>query len=287
MFANIRGTEIFFDIDGMSLIPDGNRMALRPVLFLLHGGPGSDHSFFKSHVVAELRDTAQLVYIDHRGSGRSRACNPETCDLENNIEDVEALRQYLGLDRICLLGSSYGGMVAQGYAIRYSDRLEKLILSVTAPSYRFLEDAKRIVAERGTSEQKRVCQWLWDGNFETLEQRYEFAHAMGPLYSVTFDPEQAEATKLRSIYNIDQLNRGFGGFLREFDFTDQLPEISCPTLVLAGAHDWICPPHHSEIIAEHIPNARLKVFANSSHLIAADEPREYLATVREFLTESR
>ena len=286
MFANIRGTEIYFDVDGMSLVPDGNRMVERPVLFLLHGGPGSDHSFFKSHIVKDLRDTAQLVYIDHRGSGRSRACDPATCELENNIEDVEALRQYLGLNRICVLGSSYGGMVAQGYAISYADRLEKLILSVTAPSYRFLEDAQRIVAERGTPEQKRVCQWLWDGNFETLEQRYQFAQVMGPLYSVTFDPEKAEATKGRGLYNIDQLNRGFGGFLREFDFTDQLPAISCPTLVLAGAHDWICPPHHSKMIAEQIPGAVLKVFENSSHLIAADEPDEYLATVREFLTES-
>lgn len=286
MFARIRGTEIFFDVDGMSLVPDGNRMAERPVVFLLHGGPGSDHSFFKSTAAAELRDMAQLVYIDHRGSGRSRSCDPATCDLENNIEDVEALRQYLGLDRICVLGSSYGGMVAQGYAIRYSQHIEKLILSVTAPSHRFLDDAKRIVAERGTPDQKRVCERLWNGTFETMEQRLEFGEVMGPMYSTTFDLEKAKATRERSIYNVDQLNRGFAGFLREFDFTDELEEISCPTLVIAGAHDWICPPNHSEIIAEKIPGAVLKLFERSSHMVAADEPAEYLATVRAFLDDS-
>lgn len=286
MYANVRGAEIFFDVDGMRVAPDGDRMLERPVLFLLHGGPGSDHSFFKSNVVSQLRDTSQLVYIDHRGSGRSRPCDLETCNLENNIEDVEALRRYLGLDHICLLGSSYGGMVAQGYAIRYSRHLKKLILSVTAPSHRFLDDAKRIVNERGTPEQQRVCQRLWDANFQNLEQRLEFAEVMGPLYSTTFDPEKAKATRSRGIYNIDQLNRGFGGFLREFDFIVELHKIDCPTLVLAGAHDWICPPNHSEIIAREIPNARLKVFPHSSHLIAADEPDEYLKTVRGFLTGS-
>ena len=270
----------------MSLVPDGNRMAERPVVFLLHGGPGSDHSFFKSTAAAELRDTAQLVYIDHRGSGRSRSCDPATCDLENNIEDVDALRQYLGLDRICVLGSSYGGMVAQGYAIRYSQHIEKLILSVTAPSHRFLDDAKRIVAERGTPDQKRVCERLWNGTFETMEQRLEFGEVMGPMYSTTFDLEKAKATRERSIYNVDQLNRGFAGFLREFDFTDELEQISCPTLVIAGAHDWICPPNHSKIIAEKIPGAVLKLFEKSSHMVAADEPAEYLATVRAFLDDS-
>lgn len=283
MFANVRGTEIFFDIDGMSLVPDGNRMVERPVLFLLHGGPGSDHSFFKSNAAAELRDTAQLVYVDHRGSGRSRSCDPATCDLENNIEDVEALRQYLGLGRFCVLGSSYGGMVAQGYAIRYSQHLQKLILSVTAPSHRFLDDAKRIVAERGTPDQQRVCERLWAGSFETLEQRLEFGEVMGPMYSTTFDAEKARATRDRSIYNIGQLNRGFGGFLQEFDFTDELHRITCPTLVIAGAHDWICPPDHSRVIAEKIPGAVLRVFEHSSHMVAADEPDEYLATVRGFL----
>jgi len=54
--------------------------------------------------------------------------------------------------------------------------------------------------------------------------------------------------------------------------------------VLAGEHDWICPPSHSRILAEKIPRAHLKVFANSSHAIASDEPDAYLAATRGFLT---
>ncbi len=111
MRAKVRGTEIFFDVDGMGLVPDGDRMVQRPVVFLLHGGSGGDHSGFKTQMAA-LSDTAQFVYVDHRGSGRSSRSDPQTWTLENNIDDLDALREYLGLEKISVLGSSYGGMVA-------------------------------------------------------------------------------------------------------------------------------------------------------------------------------
>ena len=285
MKARVRGTEIYFDIDGAGLVPDGDRMVDRPVLFLLHGGPGGDHAGFKS-TVARLVDVAQLVYVAHRGSGRSAPADPATYTLEENIDDVDALRDYLGLESICLLGSSYGGMVAQGYAIRYPQRVSNLVWCATAPSHRFLDDARRIVAERGTPEQQEVCERLWAGSFESLDQVQEYYQAMGPMYSTTHDAEKAAESWGRGTRNFEQLNFGFRGFLREFDYTDQLSSIACPTLVLAGAHDWICPPNHSQEIAERIPRAHMKVFAKSAHNIAGDEPDEFLAAVRGFLTYS-
>ena len=283
MYASVRDTELYFDIDGVSLAIDGNHMVERQVLFLLHGGPGGDHISFKTQV-PELRNVAQLVYLDHRGSGRSKPADPGTYTLDENIDDLEALRSYLGLNRISILGSSYGGMVAQGYAIRYPDHVANLILVSTAPSFRFIEDAKQIVTERGTDEQKRVCQWLWDASFTNHNQLYEYYKVMGPMYATTFDPEEFDAGWERSKRNFEQLNHGFGGFLRTFDFTDALNRITCETLVIAGAHDWICPPHHSRLIADRIPRAHLKVFANSSHSVGQDEPEAFLNAVRGFLT---
>lgn len=283
MFAKVRGTELYFDVDGPGLIPAGDRMIERPVLFLLHGGPGGDHASLKTQM-GELRDAAQLVYLDHRGSGRSKPAEPTSYNLDENIQDIDALRDYLGLERISVLGLSYGGMVAQGYALRFPNRVRNLILVATAPSHRFIDDAKRIVAERGTSEQQRVCEWLWNGSFQSLNQLHEYYRVMGPLYSTTFRAEEFEAGWGRGMRNFEQLNQGFRGFLRTFDFTGQLHEIRCPTLVIAGAHDWICSPQQSQIIAERIPKAHLKIFARSAHLIAADEPREFLAAVRGFLT---
>ena len=284
MRARIRGTEIYFDVEGPGLVADGDRLSPRPPLFLLHGGPGGDHSGFRSPAVQNLSDVAQLVYVDHRGSGRSAPSDPSTYTLDENIQDVDAMREYLGFEQICVLGQSYGGMVAQGYAIAFPERVSNLILVATAPSYRFMDDAKRILHERGTPDQIRVCERLWNASFESMEQLREYYQLMSPLYSVAADPEKFENSWNRGIRSFEQLNLGFGSFLQTFDFTDDLHSIPCPTLVMAGAHDWICPPNHSEEIARRIPRAHLKIFANSSHSIAADEPAAFEAAVRGFLT---
>ncbi|MAV37151.1 MAG: prolyl aminopeptidase [Planctomycetaceae bacterium] len=284
MYASLRGTRLYFDVDGMGLVPDGDRMQPRPTLVLLHGGPGGDHSSFKTSL-NRLTDVAQLVYLDHRGSGRSAAVDAETCTLNENVEDLDALRAYLGLEKISILGSSYGGMVAQGYAIRYPDHVDRLILASTAPSFRFLQEARNLVSERGTPDQIRVCEALWNAEFTSLEQLHEYYRTMGPMYATSFDEEKFEAGWRRGIRNYAQLNSGFGGFLRDFDFTDQLATIVCPTLVLAGALDWICPPSQARSIAERIPEVRLEVFENSAHAIAQDEPEKFMELVRRFLGE--
>ncbi len=158
MKARVNGTEIYFDIEGPGLVADGPDMVDRPVVFALHGGPGGDHVSLRDSL-APLSDVAQIVYIDHRGSGRSSPADPSTYTLDQNVDDVDALRDYLGLDRITVLGVSYGGMVAQGDAIRYPDHLANLALIATAPSHRCLDYAQRHVAEHGTADQNRVCQW--------------------------------------------------------------------------------------------------------------------------------
>ena len=234
--------------------------------------------------MAELVDVAQLIYVDHRGSGRSATASTKTYTLDNNIEDLDALRSHLGLDKISILGSSYGGMVAQGYAIRFPDRVANLVLVATAPSHHFIGDARDFVAAHGTDDQRRVCEWLWNGTFETLEQLREFYRVMGPLYSTTFDVDAFEAGWERGTRNVAQLNFGFTEFLRSFDFTEDLLAVTCPTLVLGGAHDWICAPRHSHRIAELIPRAQLKIFKNSAHAIASDEPDAFYRAVSGFLT---
>lgn len=283
MQARIRDTELFIDVDGAGLVPDIDRMAERPVLFLHPGGPGGDHTGFKPSYTP-LRDVAQLVYLDPRGCGRSAPCDPASITLDNHVDDLDALREYLGLKRISLLGGSYGGMVALGYGIRYPDRLANLVLVSTAPSFRFIDDAKRIVRERGTAEQVQVCERLWAGNFESLEQVKEYYRIMSSLYSIKHDPTKFDEGWGRGQRSYVALNRGFGDYLRTYDFIDRLHEIRCPTLILAGAHDWICPPNHSYLMAERIPRSHLKMFPRSGHSIASDEPEAFLRVVSGFLT---
>lgn len=283
MRAKIRDTEIYFDIEGAGLIPDGSRMREKPVAFIIHGGPGADHTSYKP-TLSCLSDRLQLVYFDHRGQGRSLRGPKETYTLENNVEDMEALRQHLGLDKIVVLGTSYGGMVALSYAVRYPEMVESLIVIASAADSGFIAAGKENLAVRGTKEQQAIARPLWEGKFESEEQLREYFRLMMPLYSLTYNPVSSspESWK-RTILSVDAINVAFGGFLRSYNVREELQKITAPTLVIGGRHDWICPPEFSEEIVKRIPDAKLMIFENSGHLIRVDEPEGLLDAIADFI----
>ena len=286
MRAFVRDTELFFDVEGAGVVPDGPVMRQRPAAMIIHGGPGGDHSGFKP-AMSPLADTMQMVYFDHRGQGRSARGDPARYTLDENVADMEALRQHLGLGPVVSIGTSYGGMVAMAHAARHPGAVAKLVLVVTAAHGGFMPMAERFVRERGTAEQRRVCERLWAGTFEDAGQMAEYYAVMGPLYSRRHDPAAAEATRGRAIYAPAPLNRAFGpgGVLRGFDLRPELARITAPTLILAGRHDWICPPVFSEEIHRLIPGSALRIFEDSSHSIRADEPEALNAAIRAFVSD--
>ncbi len=288
MFATLRGTRLYFDIDGAGLVPDGGAMRQRPVAMLVHGGPGGDHTGFKPSM-SPLAERMQLVYFDHRGHGRSDPADPATYTLDENVEDMEALRRHLGLGPIVSIGTSYGGMVAMAHAARYPDAVSHLLLIVTAAHGGFIPRAQQILQERGTAMQRRVCEMLWDGGFRTADEMRRYYDVMGPLYARRHDPVAAEVGRHRATYAPEPLNRAFGpaGFLRFFDLRGELGRITAPTLILAGRHDWICPPEFSEEIHRLIPGSDLRVFEESSHSIRVDEPQAMLDAMVGFVVYRR
>lgn len=295
MKAKIRSTELYFDVSGAQFRPNKNGLLEeKPVLFLLHGGPGGNHIHFKFDSM-ELEKVAQLVFIDQRGCGMSKKTKASDYTLENNIEDIEALRKHLGLKKISLLGISYGGIVAQGYAIKYSKYLENLILVVTSPSHHFIDDAKAFLNKHGTELQRAICdRLLWPGNVRTKKDVSQYLKALDPLYFYS-KPRRRKIVvrdKNKKIMKIDYLspavlNKGFSTFLRDFNFIPKLKKIHCPTLVLAGKHDWICSARQSIVIANNIKNAKLKIFSKCGHAITYDAKPRYLKAVSEFLLSNK
>src|SRR5262245_64120012 len=130
MRAPVNGVRLFFDVEGASLVPDGPSMREKPTLLLLHGGPGFDHSIYKL-AYSSLADCAQVVYLDHRGNGRSDAGPKETWTLAQWGDDVRAFCDLLGIERPIVLGVSFGGKVAMAYATRHPSHPAKLILIST------------------------------------------------------------------------------------------------------------------------------------------------------------
>ena len=283
MKAKLRDTEIYFDIEGLGLRVSGNQMKEYPTAFLIHGGPGTDHSSYKL-LFSELIDIVQLVYFDHRGQGRSQRGDKQTYTLDNNVEDMEALRDHLGLDKIIVMGSSYGGMVALKYASRYPERVQALIVMATAGNHRFLDQAKKNLQIKGTPEQIVMAENLWNGTFRDNEHLEEYFKVMSPLYSLSHNQNSQESKLQSTIFSIDAINIAFSTFLREIDFIDQLHKITAPTLVIGAKEDWICPPEFSEEIAKHISNTTLKIIEDCGHLIRVDQPEKLIKEIYDFLT---
>jgi proline iminopeptidase len=146
MFANVNGARIFFDTVGAKLMIDGERMRERPSLIVMHGGPGFDHSTMRPYF-DRFADTHQVVYIDHRGNGRSSG-TPDTWTLAHWGDDVKGFCDALGIERPVVFGNSFGGMVAMSYAARHPEHPARLILSSTAARMH-LDVSYRMMEERG------------------------------------------------------------------------------------------------------------------------------------------
>jgi proline iminopeptidase len=259
-------------------------MQARPIAFAIHGGPGSDHSGFKPGYAA-LTEAMQLVYFDHRGQGRSGRGDPARWTLDENVEDMEALRRHLGCGPIVSLGTSYGGMVAMAHAARYPASVSRLVLVATAAHGGFIPRAQEILAERGTPEQQALCAKVWSGGFADEAELKLYYRVMGPLYSLRFDAMVAEAGIARAIHSPEALNRAFrpDGFLRGFDLRPELARITAPALILAGRHDWICPPEFSEEIHALLPGSRLVIVEESSHSMRVDAPERLFGEIIDFV----
>jgi proline iminopeptidase len=259
-------------------------MRERSTAFLIHGGPGADHSGLKARY-GRLTEKMQLVYFDHRGHGRSARGEPERYTLHENVEDMEALRRYLGLGAIVSIGTSYGGVVAMAHAARYPAAVSHLVLVATIPHAGYVARAREIVRQRGTDDQVAMCEDMFAGRIDTPEKLRRYYEVMGPLYTRRHDPALSRAGLDRAIATPEPLNRAHGpdGFLRTFDLRPELCAIRAPTLILAGRHDWICAPEFSEEIHRNIPGSDLRIFEESAHSIGGDEPQQFLDAVAGFV----
>jgi len=261
------GVRLWFDVEGAGLVPDGDAMRERPTILLLHGGPGMDHSLFKSSFAA-LAQVGQVVYYDHRGQGRSDRRTREEWTLDVWADDVVKLCDALGIERPIVLGNSFGGMVAMRYAARHPSHPAKLVLSSTAARMNLA--AMVAMFERlGGAEPAAIANAFWTGS--TREHSAAYLAKCGPLY--TQAPGNIFDTT-RVVRNMDVTTHFIEGEQRTMDLRAGLTRIVCPTLVIAGALDPVCPPACAREIADAIDpkHVRLEVFERCGHGVFRDEP---------------
>lgn len=282
MYAHVNGVDLFFDIEGGGNVPDGPIVRDKPTLVLLHGGPGCDHSYFKPWLLP-LVDQVQLLLVDHRGNGRSGRVDERTYTIEQMADDLEALRHHLGLGPIAVLGHSFGGMVAQVYALRHPQSLSKLILSNTAPSADFWEEAQLMAAKMATPEQLAVLPALFEGTLTSQQEFDDWWETCMPLYFHNPDPAIIADVEGRMRGEVVVANYMMANEIPHYDVRTELASVTAPTLVIAGRYDWVTPVSQSEAIVRALPDAKLVIQEESGHMGFIEETDDYLAAVRAFL----
>ena len=278
MHISVNGCRLYVDIEGAGIVPDGPRMRTRPTLVLLHGGPGLDHSGFKP-AFSQLADIAQIVYVDHRGNGRSEHLDPATWNLAQWGDDVRGLCDALGIEKPIVYGVSFGGFVAMSYATRHPEHPGKLVLTSTAARIDWelmFQAFERVGGERARELARQ--RWL----HPTAESRSAYREHCYPLY---YRRSPDDSMIGRAVVN-DAVNQHFAaGEFQRMDMRAALAGVRCPTLVMAGEQDPMTPIGFSETIAAHLPAylLRFERFDDCGHGVAHDQPVRHFEVLREFM----
>ncbi len=281
MHVTVNGARLYFDVEGAGLVPDGAVMRQKPVVVLVHGGPGADHSHYKP-AWSPLSEIAQLIFYDHRGNGRSDLCGPDTWTLDQWADDLKGLCDALGLEKPIVAGTSFGGFVTQAYATRYPNHPGKLILTSTAARMDF-EQVFAAFGRLAGAEAEAVARAYWtDPN---AEQRQRYAEVCVPHYQLN----RADAVDwLARSHGPPDTALHFNGPRNEqgrMDFRAALGRVQCPVLVLAGEQDPITPIAFSEEIVACLPDgvATFHRFDRCGHGVVADRPAAAMDVIRRFI----
>jgi proline iminopeptidase len=291
-FVDARGVLIYYQTLGQGA-----------PLMIVHGGPGASHDYFLPYLLPLARHN-KLIFIDERGSGKSEKLDdPAGYTVENMVEDVEAVRQALKLGRISLLGHSYGGVLAQAYALKYQANLTHLMLCSTFHSTAKMNEVfQKMLANMTPDLRDRILSLekagLYGHGKDYEKNRYTneymvaaWAEGYFPyLYQrrpdANYDPI-ANGNMSWDLYREMWGSHGefvIDGNLKSVEYAGRLPTIKVPTLITAGDHDESAPSLAEEM-HRLIAGSKLVIFPQSGHMNFVDQPALFNKTIAGFLAQ--
>jgi L-proline amide hydrolase len=242
-------------------------------LLCLHGGPGGSHDVLEG-LAALAAAGRRVVFYDQLGGGESdRPDDPSLWTVETFLDELRTVREALGLERVHLFGTSWGGMLALEYAFTRPPGLASLVLNSTPTSApRWGEEALRLQAAlppgldekaaEGEFRRRHICRL--DPEPEVVGRaRAKFGK---PVYETMWGPNEFTVT----------------GTLKDWDVTGRLGEIRVPTLITSGRHDE-CTPALVEPLHAGVAGSEWVLFGESSHTPYLEEAERFLRVVGEFL----
>ena len=270
-------------------IADGTTAARLP-LVALHGGPGATHDYILA--MADLaRDGRAVIFYDQLGNGRSshlpeRGADFWTVDLF--VRELHNLVDALGLrGGHHVLGQSWGGFLAQEYALTQPDGLRSLVLADTAASFPdFLAECNRLRAEL-PPEVETVLRTHEEAGTTDDPEYVEASQVFYQRHVCRADPWPDEVTEAfawidrdPTVYHTMNGPSEFHviGSIKDWQVKTRLKEIAVPTLLVSGRHDEATPALQETLLAG-IPGAEWTVFEDSSHMPHVEERERYMSVV--------
>lgn len=281
----LNGTELYFEVTG-----DEDA----PTLLYLHGGPGYNAYSFRELAGEDLGEY-RVVYLDQRGSGRSAPLDQDTLDLDTLVQDVEAVREYLGIERLTPLGHGFGATVAFEYARRHRQRVERVIavnpwVHIPELALTLLFGAASMTGKPASDPHDEVVARTPEDRYPQVgaarvEAAFGLLNARDLLNALQFKDTQSRM-RLEFADVESQLLGGaevqqalvMQGFW-EFEYLPFLAQVKPPVFVIAGASDQTSYPQQVEYVQD-LTTADLTVL-DAGHYPWADDAEAFAQAVRE------
>jgi proline iminopeptidase len=256
-------------------------------LLIVHGGPGMNHSYFLPHL-EKLAKKFRIVFYDQRASGKSVIPSTDSLSLKFFVDDIEAIRQMLGVEKINILGHSWGVILAVNYGISYPDKVKSMILCNPVPlSHEFDTEMANNQNKKATgkdSTDRSIIMGSRDfksANAESyrkilmLSFRNSF-YKPSNYSKLNFDMPADYVAASKALYT------GLGKDLGQYNFYESVKSFSFPVLVIQGEVDAI-PLAASTRTSHSIPKASLVIFKKSGHFVFIEEPGKFTSIVTRFI----
>jgi proline iminopeptidase len=257
-----------------------------PRLLVLHGGPGADHAYLLPQLL-ELAGEFELVFYDQRGGGQSKEATPTTVTWETQVDDLARVIAELAVDPLCLVGYSWGGLLALLYArAAAAGRAEatpaRLVLIDPAPvssSYRAQFEAEFARRQRGPAIQAMRDELAASG----LKERDPAAYRQRAfeLSVAGYFANPGRATDLTPFRVTGRVQQSVWESLGDFDLTADLAAVRCPAIVVHGRQDPI-PLESSESIAKSL-HAEFVPLDDCGHVPYVEQPVKLFSALKRFL----